>query len=1101
MDSKEPRGRYCGRKTASCGNVKVSRAVQIFVLNLIAVVLLVLAADAMAADANSIRLAVIPFSAPQKNPSLQLAAAQLPDFLMVELSRENKFQLVEREKVNAIWSELHLAEDGYVSAQTAAQLGHILSCDWLVGGSIVQIGTNNQVWIKVIDVQSGVVLDLKTFPFNSTNFPATVSPIPAFLAQVDPDAKPRQFIALGKFADQSLSSTHGDWSQRLPALIEKHFMDAGYGVVEREAVAPIFSEFQFESAGLTGDYTNRVKLKPAFWLVDGGYKWVYDTQEKWSIALRVQKIGGAVQIFRFTVKPGELENSVVSSIESAMTNTPAMNPEQAATAESKAREDIAMKYAAGHDEFANGNIAQNREDTLDGFKQAILLNPNNWHAKYMLGLGLFETVDPEQIRQGRDLLNEVVASKDPKYSIMASNLLDDFAKGRLTVSPGPIPGMQDIVPHGQPLSWPKIPTSPSAELQARIAKMNEITNIVPRAESVVQIPPPMYSGYYEWITAIKYYRGELFIACRTTLYKYDTASQSTVEIKLPVPFNHPIIALEADDNNLWLGSDGDGLVQISRSGDLVRRYGENDGFPSASVTSLQMEAGRLLVGFSNHDSGYIDLGPGKFTGHMSDISLFKPGNQMQDDALPPTPGTNSNFMATTVPMRCVAICRPHGTNWDCINVSTNFSDDSTYCCQTDDTQPNLLWVGNGNATITLIDMDKLKVVGESHLMYDDSWVQWMFNNGDNMIVISSGKFSNTYNLYSFKKSALTGASPGSVAAGQSSTPAPPRQSTSAPNPEDADWPFDFLKQNYSKFVTVHFQKDENGLAVLQRLNVHDHMFMYGDDLFFGIKFTVPAWLDGDFKWIYAPIKTEKNKYFASSGDDLEGIVMEDSAGDGGIDTLDVDDLTHYPHLHELLPYSHSVQIQTVRQDRLEPGKTCAIWFDVNEKDYPDELFAITINSKHGEDTCGTLPLVAGPTVPERITTSNPPRSPEELRARFEAALKSKDEATALSLVYWEGSSGPNVENLQPSEFSKYDVGGEIDNCLDQHIGSVTLRPWPYPFGMTNVVDGIAYGPNIPGVGILQVASASRQWVEYMLYARHGDNYFIPVGIKEPDSAK
>jgi hypothetical protein len=87
--------------------VKTARAAFAFVPGLIALAMLLFSANALMADTSSTRLAVIPFSAPQKNEVLQQAASQLPDLLMVELSHENYFQLVEREKVSAIWSELH----------------------------------------------------------------------------------------------------------------------------------------------------------------------------------------------------------------------------------------------------------------------------------------------------------------------------------------------------------------------------------------------------------------------------------------------------------------------------------------------------------------------------------------------------------------------------------------------------------------------------------------------------------------------------------------------------------------------------------------------------------------------------------------------------------------------------------------------------------------------------------------------------------------------------------------------------------------------------------------------------------------------------------
>jgi TolB-like protein len=228
--------------------------------------LTLLAIHAGAAETNSVRIAIGPFFAPAGNAALGNAAAALPDLLMVSLSQENRFQLVEREKVNAIWNEMHLAEAGLTSADTVGKLGKILSCDWLVSGSLVPAETGPQVWVKIIDTQSSVVLDLESLPYNSTNFSATAKSISDFLAQAKTRAHPREFIALEKFEDRSVSSTREDWTPRLTALIEKHFLAAGYGVVERESVSPIFSEYQLQSAGMTAD-AKRVKLKPAFWVV------------------------------------------------------------------------------------------------------------------------------------------------------------------------------------------------------------------------------------------------------------------------------------------------------------------------------------------------------------------------------------------------------------------------------------------------------------------------------------------------------------------------------------------------------------------------------------------------------------------------------------------------------------------------------------------------------------------------------------------------------------------------------------------------------------------------------------------------------------------
>jgi hypothetical protein len=43
-------------------------------------------------------------------------------------------------------------------------------------------------------------------------------------------------------------------------------------------------------------------------------------------------------------------------------------------------------------------------------------------------------------------------------------------------------------------------------------------------------------------------------------------------------------------------------------------------------------------------------------------------------------------------------------------------------------------------------------------------------------------------------------------------------------------------------------------------------------------------------------------------------------------------------------------------NRLEPGKTYGIWFVVQEKNYPDIAFAMTIKSNRGTNEFGVLPL-------------------------------------------------------------------------------------------------------------------------------------------------
>src|SRR5206468_8964930 len=103
------------------------------------------------AQTNPVHIAVVPFSAPIGNRELQSAAQSFPDLLTTALSGDNRFSMVERDKIDAVWSEFHLTEAGLVSADNVVKLGHTLSCDWLVSGLFVQMTTNSRVWVKIID--------------------------------------------------------------------------------------------------------------------------------------------------------------------------------------------------------------------------------------------------------------------------------------------------------------------------------------------------------------------------------------------------------------------------------------------------------------------------------------------------------------------------------------------------------------------------------------------------------------------------------------------------------------------------------------------------------------------------------------------------------------------------------------------------------------------------------------------------------------------------------------------------------------------------------------------------------------------------------------
>jgi len=419
---------------------------------------------ARSAEAKAVRIAIGPFFAPAANDELRNAGKLIPELLTVEMSQATRFQLVEREKILNVWSELNLSSASLVARDNVAKLGRVLACDWLISGSLVQANGHTHVWTKVIDVRNGVVVDLNVTPYERGVVTNVVSQIAAFLNQTGSKPKGRQFVVMDSVVDMNPPhrAKREDWSKRLQALMEKHFLDSGFGVAELAAIGPIFEERRLEAAGLTGNLEGRVKLQSAFWLVDGGCEWVEGQPPRLAVGLRVQRIGGPPQIFRFTNSPNEaVEKDLIAALAAALRNTNTVaklgpNAEAdllAARGMEKAelRSPFPLRMSQPRNEWEGHKqqiehrkrLDDNRRSLIANYERTLLREPGNREAKLMLGYGLFGDPDPQKHSRGKELLREVIATKDPKYAQRALQALTNEAMfvemGKQRAGPPPRP--------------------------------------------------------------------------------------------------------------------------------------------------------------------------------------------------------------------------------------------------------------------------------------------------------------------------------------------------------------------------------------------------------------------------------------------------------------------------------------------------------------------------------------------------------------------------------------------------------------------------------------------------------------------------------------
>ena len=326
--------------------------------------------------------------------------------------------------------------------------------------------------------------------------------------------------------------------------------------------------------------------------MDGGCKWIHNTQDELSVSIRMQKMGGGEQVLAVTQPPGAaLEKAVLDAVQSGLANAGSTTLDQALAGEQKVRSAQVGQFMQGRGEVsplrystnrtsisvtnARGEVRQlqvdpalqeqrkqHMEEGTKALQQAILLNPKDMRAKFLLGMSLFGKSDTAESKQGEDLLTEVAASDDPVFAIRAKNWLADVKSGKITFERNRF-GMVSLATHGQPASMPTQDTNAFAhriaELKAKTDRMYAPQNLATQSESTVKIPSSAFteSAHYGGITAVRLWNRVLFIACGTTLYAYDLDAGKSHEVGLPIKLKQSISAIEADDGVLWLGT-GDG---------------------------------------------------------------------------------------------------------------------------------------------------------------------------------------------------------------------------------------------------------------------------------------------------------------------------------------------------------------------------------------------------------------------------------------------------------------------------------------------------------------------------------------------------------------
>jgi hypothetical protein len=480
----------------------------------------------------------------------------------------------------------------------------------------------------------------------------------------------------------------------------------------------------------------------------------------------------------------------------------------------------------------------------------------------------------------------------------------------------------------------------------------------------------------------------LWAATGNQLLRLDFELKTNLIVDLPKDADTRITTLDIGPDNIWIGTEGSGLIEVDKVSKQCRRLTVNDGLMMDEISSTCLSGDALWIGYGyKWEPGW---GSGKQAGGIGFLNLLSHQIVSFTPPLNEGAGKQSHLAPVIQPPRSAVTAIAVGTGKDVwfftegMSLLRYQSESNTWgvfpqvfsgcCCLAANAEH--LYTGqfdyiigstrSGTFGVNVVNLRDgqcrpLKIMGSflpnsvSALAVDGNYL-WVGGMGYialidpaqdqiknfaiihaesvDKIQVGGGYVWAQYGGYLYRSPLAVEENLGSASNGNSQ--------------------HEFLHTNFAKLVPFQFQKDTNGAAVLQRLHVRENMVERDGMNYCGFKFAIPAWADGNLKLMYIMAKTEAEKDF--SVDHMDSQIISESGPSAGSYGYLRESLANYPLLQAQFPYTGKLTTQNFDIKGLEPGKTYGIWFEFDDKNLPDIAFAMTVNSPRGTNEFGALPL-------------------------------------------------------------------------------------------------------------------------------------------------
>jgi hypothetical protein len=325
------------------------------------------------------------------------AGQALGDLVTAELSGVNGLELVERQALDKVLTEMQLIRSGLLRAKDAVAVGNLVRADWFLLGSTARLKDTTGLVLRLVDARTGILRDAGVVNADRkpTQIAADISEFVRQSRQAAASARTRVYLAIGSFEDLSVNNRLTNFPTELRAYLVAAYRNNQVTLLEREYVDALLEEVRLDWSGLAGQHLGDTAqpMQSAFWLVDGCYQSDEKEDPQIQVTLEIRRVFGRTKRVTLQNRAGEpLHEQIKKTIDSVMTQDREL---LIPTWMSEVRSQMALGKELGHiqefrvvnwlqDEQELARRRRNAEEAIHAFQTVLLLEPTNREAKVCL---------------------------------------------------------------------------------------------------------------------------------------------------------------------------------------------------------------------------------------------------------------------------------------------------------------------------------------------------------------------------------------------------------------------------------------------------------------------------------------------------------------------------------------------------------------------------------------------------------------------------------------------------------------------------------------------------------------------------------------------